>query len=69
MLFGPMQRAVANQEKQRAHDRARDPVLAPRTIAAQTGPRQQDSTCNGVAYARGEQRRNGFNRVANRQVG
>src|ERR1700741_1745032 len=55
------------EEKCAEHD-ARQPVLATRTISAQTRPCQQDPASDRVPNPRGDQRRYGLDRIANRQV-
>jgi hypothetical protein len=68
VLLGPVQRAVTDQEEQRSHDRACDPVLPLGSIAARVRPGQQDSACDSVTNAGGHQRRDGLDRVPNRKV-
>src|SRR5207302_4622047 len=63
-----MQRAMSHKKEERAEHEAGDPVLATRTISAHARPCQQDSASDRVANACGNQRRNGLDRVANRQV-
>ena len=68
VLLRPVQCSVPDQKEECAYDRARNPVLAFRPVAARIRPRQQDPSRNRVPDPGCHQRRNGFHGIADRQV-
>ena len=68
-LFGPVQRAVANQKKEEANDDASADLRPSGTQALGQAPGDKNGACKEMPEARGVERRNAFHCITNGQIG
>src|SRR5215469_5393525 len=68
LLFGPMQRPVADEKEENADDDASADLRPSGTQAFGQAPNKKDGTSGEMPEAGGVKRRNAFNRISNCQV-